>query len=196
MQRTEAGEIGIGCEIKSLLPAPIIHAERARLLLSAEKSVSSVSETASLLSKSERNELHRALSLTTMIMQHRPSREEIWKCTDDESSMVKKVAIRGLGSPLDQLERKRYWQHVHQEAKKDGVRESWVYALFSSTDKDELEQWMSLTDYRSIDIWICINLFLQNYYPDAPEMDISSDPDPKVMDDSISHVLEWYKQWK
>ncbi|WP_228503513.1 hypothetical protein, partial [Laceyella tengchongensis] len=77
---------------------------------------------------------------------------------------------------------------------KQNVREFWAYTLLSTTTKEELDKWMSLVEYRTIDIWICINLFLRKFYPDAPEMEFSPDPDPKIMTSIVAPVLDWYKQ--
>ncbi|KPC76886.1 hypothetical protein ADL26_04460 [Thermoactinomyces vulgaris] len=182
-------------------PAPIVNGDKAIQLLkegyrnskppSTEPLVKVTDENQSILSK---NPLERALSLTMLIKKEKLTRDEIWRHTNDESPMVKKVAIQGLGDPVDQLEREKYWSKVHKESSECGVREVWAYSLLSTTTKEELDKWMSLVEYRTIDIWICINLFLRKFYPDAPEMEISPDPDPKIMTSIVAPVLDWYKQ--
>jgi serine protease AprX len=182
-------------------PAPIINGERALNALkdgyrnnkppSTDPLVKVTNENESIISE---NPLERALALTMLIKNEKLKREEIWKQTNDESPMVKKVAIQGLGDPVDQIEREKYWNKVHKESSEFGVREFWAYTLLSTTTKEELDKWMSLVEYRTIDIWICINLFLRKFYPDAPEMEISPDPDPKIMTTIVAPVLDWYKQ--
>ncbi|TCS95771.1 hypothetical protein [Hazenella coriacea] len=181
-------------------PAHIVNAEKALKALqdgyrnsnqpSLEPLVRVTDENQSILSD---NPLERALALTILIKDNKLTREEIWKYTNDESPMVKKVALQGLGDPIDQIERREYWIRAHKESSDFGVRESWAYTLLNTTAKEELDKWMSLVEYKSIDIWICINLFLQKYFPDAPEMDILPDPDPTIMDSFIAPVLDWYK---
>ncbi|MDQ0418620.1 hypothetical protein J2Z48_002823 [Croceifilum oryzae] len=142
------------------------------------------------------NPVERALALTILIKGNKLSRDEIWAYTDDESPMVKKVAVQGLGDSFDCIEREKYWNRVHQESSEYGMKEWWAYVLFFTTTKEELEQWMSLVDYKSIDIWICINLFLRKHYPHAPEIDIQPDPDPTLLHSLMYPVLIWYKGWK
>jgi hypothetical protein len=71
------------------------------------------------------------------------------------------------------------------------VREDWAYTLLNTSTKDELHKWISLVKHRSIDIQICINLFLRKYYPDAPSMEPSIDPNPEIMDALVEPMLDW-----
>lgn len=190
-------------DILDSFPAPIINAEKALRALkdgyrnsnppSLEPLVKVTDENQSIQSE---DPLERALALTILIKDNKLTREEIWRYGNDESPMVKKVALQGLGNPIDQIEREEYWNRVHQESSDFGVRESWAYTLLSTSTKEEIDKWMSLVEYQTIDIWICINLFFRKYYPDAPEMDILPDPDPKIMDSIIAPVLDWYRSFK
>lgn len=181
-------------------PAPIVNGDQAMQALregyrnsqapSTKSKVLVTDESQSILSE---NPLERALALTMLIKKGKLTREEIWRYTTDESPMVKKVVIRGLGDPVDGIEREKYWDKVHKESSEFGVRELWAYTLLSTATKEEIHKWLSLVDYKTIDIWICINLFLQKHYSDAPEMKITPDPDPEVMDSIIAPVLDWYK---
>lgn len=185
------------------IPAPIVNGDQAIRALkkgyrnsifpSTEPLVKITDENKSILSN---DPLERALALTILIKEGKLTREEIWRFTNDESPMVKKVALRGLGNPVDQTEREKYWEKVQKEASEFGVSEYWAYTLLKTATKEELPKWMSLVEYKTIDIWICINLFLRKFYPDAPEMEITPDPDPEIMDSIIAPVLDWYKYYK
>lgn len=181
-------------------PAPIINGERAFNALkdgyrnnkppSTEPLVKVTNENESILSE---NPLERALALTMLIKNEKLTREEIWKHTNDKSPMVKKVAVQGLGDPVNQFEREKYWSKIHKESSEFGVREFWAYTLLGTATKEELDKWMSLVVYKTIDIWICINMFLRKHYPDAPEMEILPDSEPEIMDSIVAPVLNWYK---
>jgi serine protease AprX len=191
-----------GMPIKGF-PAPILHAQNAIEALKTgyrndhsphlEPIVKVSDENQSILSKIP---LERALVLTKLIKNEKLTREEIWNYTDDDSPMVKKVAIHGLGDPVDPHEKEKYWNKIHKESSEYGVREDWVYMLLHTATKEELHKWMYLYKYRSIDIRICMNLYLQKYYPDAPELEHSSDPAPQVMDELFSPLLDWYEGYE
>lgn len=193
---TDTGDIIEG------FPAPIMNGEKAIRTLkegyrnshppSVEPLIKVADENQSILSE---NPLERALALTELIKNQKLTREEIWSYTNDESPMVKKVAIRGLGDPVDKIEREKYWDKLRKESSDFGVKECWAYTLLRTSTKDELHKWMSLVEYRSIDIRLCINLFLQKYYPDAPEMEHSPDPDPEIMNSLVASILDWYKKY-
>ncbi|MBD1371896.1 S8/S53 family peptidase [Hazenella sp. IB182357] len=138
--------------------------------------------------------LERALALTSFIQNKQLSRAEIWAYVDDESPLVKKVALRGLGDPINFGEREKYWERVYQESSEWGVREYWGYILLHTASPDEIHKWIALQANSTIDIWICINLFLQKFYPDAPKMEITPDPIPHIMDEAIAPVLDWYER--
>lgn len=184
---TETGDVTKG------FPAPIVNGDQALRVLregyrnseppSTEPLVKVTDENQSILSE---NRLERALALTMLIKKGKLTREEIWEHARDESPMVKKVAIQGLGDPVDEIERKKYWEKVHEESSEFGVRESWAYTLLNTTTKEEIHKWLSLKEYKTIDIWICIHLFLQKYYPDAPEMEIAPDPDHELMNSILA----------
>lgn len=194
---TETGDVLKG------FPAPIVNGDKAMRALkggyrnsqppSSEPKVLVTDENRSILSE---DPLERALALTMLIKKGKLTREEIWCYTEDESPMVKKVAIEGLGNPVDPIEREKYWEKVHKESSESGVKEYWAYTLLKTTTKEELHKWISLSGYKTIDIWICINLFLRKYYPNAPEMEITPDPDPELMDSIIEPVLDWYKDYR
>lgn len=184
-------------------PAPIINAEKALRALQDGYRNSNPPSLEPLVKVTDANQsirsedpLERALALTILIKDNKLSRDEIWKYADDESPMVKKVALQGLGDPIDHIEREKYWNRVHQDSSDFGVKECWAYLLLSAPVKEDLDHWMSLVDYKSIDIWICINLFLRKHYPDAPEIEHSPDSDPEVMDAIIAPVLDWYRSFK
>jgi serine protease AprX len=189
--------IETGCEIDGF-PAPILHAEKARNALqngyrnntspSSNPLVKVTNENLSILSK---DPLERSLALTILLKNDQMKREEVWKYTDDISPMVKKVAIQGLGDPISDLERKHYWNKVYKEKSDFGVKESWLYTLLRTSSAQEVDKWMSLVEFITIDSLICINLFLQKHYPEAPRMVIS--PDPSMLVSTFSPVLEWYQ---
>ncbi|MBD1373401.1 S8 family serine peptidase [Hazenella sp. IB182357] len=111
------------------LPAPIINGAKALEAIKAsyrndtppsvETLVKVTDENQSLLSP---NPLERALALTSLMKTDKLTRAEIWNHTDDESPMVKKVAIRGLSQPVNDDERKKYWERLHQESSELGVK--------------------------------------------------------------------------
>ncbi|SHF34552.1 serine protease AprX [Seinonella peptonophila] len=139
------------------------------------------------------NSLERALALTELIKKKKLTRARIWGYTQDESPIVKKVAIRGLGNPIDEMEREKYWRFLHKESSEFGVKEDWAYTLLPTAFKEELHQWIGIGKYYSIDIQICINMFLRKFYPDAPKLEPSPDPDLKVVRSIIQPVLDWYQ---
>ncbi|WP_044642204.1 S8 family serine peptidase [Risungbinella massiliensis] len=181
-------------------PAPIVNARKAFKALkegnrndkhlSLEPTVVVTNEKESILSA---DPLERSLALTMLIKDRQLSREEIWDYTNDESPMVKKVAIQGLGNPINQVERDLYWERVWGESSRDGVKESWAYTLLETSPIEELDKWMSLVETRSFDTRICITIFLQKYFPDAPEIEHSPDPDPKTMSAIVAPLVEWHK---
>jgi serine protease AprX len=142
------------------------------------------------------NPLERALALTLLIKKGKLTREQIWEYATNESPMAKKVAIQGLGSPTDDIEREKIWERVHLESSDFGVREAWAYMLLETTTKEELSKWIDLVQYPSIDIQICINLFVQRYYPDAPGIEPLPDPDLEVMKATAAPLLAWYKNYQ
>lgn len=97
---------------------------------------------------------------------------------------------------MNEKERQEFWRRVSLESSEFGVKESWAYALLQTAKQEELHNWMSLVKYPTIDIWICINLFLRRFYPEAPEIEISPDPDLHVMNETIAPVLKWYQDFK
>ncbi|MCH5586070.1 hypothetical protein MK805_14100 [Shimazuella sp. AN120528] len=191
---TETGAILEG------FPAPIINGDRAvhRLAkrdlsnepISFDPLIKVTNEDQSILSI---NPLERALALTSLIKKGKKIREEIWEFTRDESPMVKKVAIHGLGSPINDREREKYWKQLHEESSDFGVKEDWAYTLLETSTKEELHKWMDFAPDNSIDIQICIHSFLREFYPDAPKVEPSPDPNPEVVKFFYTPILEWYK---
>ncbi|MBD1373933.1 S8/S53 family peptidase [Hazenella sp. IB182357] len=189
-------------DVRAEFPAPIVNGEKAIEALeqgycndqSPPLTPKMVVTDAEKEIKSE-CPLKRALALTMLLQKEKIERSYIWSYVTDPSPLVCKVAIHGLHEPLNSIEREQYWEQLHRSPSQGGVKEYWAYVLLASTTKEEIHHWLALVPYKTVDIRVCINLFLKKYFPDAPEIEESTDPDPVVMEELLAPVVKWYQQF-
>lgn len=136
----------------------------------------------------------RALELTDLIKSNRIERDDLWRYATDEDFRVKKVAILSLGSPRGKEELERYWSNFYN-CKNDylGVREAWIYMILGGSNEDDLDRWMKLIRDINIDVRLCVKIFLEKFYKEAPKFQHSPDQTMDWVYESTEPVLKWYK---
>ncbi|MFE7064984.1 hypothetical protein ACFVAD_22905 [Sutcliffiella sp. NPDC057660] len=146
----------------------------------------------------------RARTLTELIEEKEITREELWQQLNDESPVVRKTVISyGLKAPMNELERKKYWDYFRTSQREDGERIAWLYQLLMNAPSGELDQWMVLLNEQDLEITLCVKIYLGMNYSDAPEIPYHPDPDPEFITLTTNSVWDWYKekqrggiQWK
>ncbi|MCA1319572.1 S8 family peptidase [Bacillus tianshenii] len=135
----------------------------------------------------------RATSLTEWIERDKITREELWKHLDDESPVVHKTVIcYGLRTPKNEMERKKYWDHFHEGKGDSGVRLAWLYQLLMDAPPGELNLWMELLNEKDLEITLCVKIYLEMNFREAPEIPYLPDPDPEYISMATEPVREWY----
>lgn len=143
----------------------------------------------------DRECVKRALQLTTLIKNNEISREELWSYVTDEDFRVRKVAILSLGYPRDEVELEKYWNHFYNcEDDYTGVREAWVYIILGGTNKEELDKWMALIRDVNIDVRLCVKIFLERFYKDAPKIEHNPNQTIEWVHKITEEVLKWYSK--
>jgi hypothetical protein len=77
------------------------------------------------------------------------------------------------------------------------VKISWLYQLLFSSNEAELNQWIELLREKDIEIILCVKIYLEKHYRDAPEIQCSPDPSPDFISKITEPVLQWYsmREW-
>lgn len=142
-------------------------------------------------------EIQRGKALTKLVDQGQYTREMLWETAEQGPARMEKVAIWALAKAMGISEKMRAWECFYKSDKDGtGVRESWAYMLLNGSEKEDLEQWMSLIIDESTDVRLCVKIFLERFYPDAPELEHTPDPNPDIIPDIINPVLGWYEGYK
>ena len=135
-----------------------------------------------------------AMDLTNLIKVNGINRADLWEYVHSKDFRVKKVAIWGLGYPKDEAELEMYWREFYNsEDDYTGVREAWIYMIVGGSKRQELDKWISLVEDKNIDVRLCVKIFLERYYKDAPKLEHSPDQNMQMIHKFVEPVLKWYK---
>lgn len=80
------------------------------------------------------DEIERALALSQLIESDLLTRKDVWPYTEDESAIVRKIAVYALKKPVNERERKRYWDAISTE-NEGGVRALYAFGLLQDAKK-------------------------------------------------------------
>ncbi|KAA0563461.1 S8 family peptidase [Bacillus sp. CH30_1T] len=138
-----------------------------------------------------------AVELTEWIENGKIKRDTLWKYLKDESSIVRKTVISyGLGSPRDEEERRRYWENFKNSKSETGERISWLYQLLMNASVKELDQWVELLKENDVEITLCVKIYLEKNFSDAPEITYLPDPNREIISLATEPVWKWYREYK
>ncbi|WP_405156620.1 S8 family serine peptidase [Paenibacillus sp. FSL K6-0108] len=135
------------------------------------------------------DEIERALALTMLVRSNVLSREELWDFTEDSSPIVRKIAVSTLREPINEQERKFYWECLLHE-KEGGVRGWYMHGLLQNAPKEEIHNWMnSATDINWSVRW-CVSEYMAQYPEYFPQLEKTQDPD-SIQANALP-LWQWY----
>ncbi|WP_148709097.1 S8/S53 family peptidase [Falsibacillus albus] len=181
--------------------AMTVHVQRAAELLKSAKlpvnKSSSIKINPGNCTISSKNPIERTLAMTGQVHHHILSRERLWELVHDESPLVCKNAILALSqTTLHADEKEEFWSLFHlatNQGEKNGIKERLLYALLEQATSEDLDKWMELVKDENIDAWLCLRLYLQKFYPSAPNMTHESKPDPSITAKESIRLMDWYQ---
>nr|WP_273716998.1 S8 family serine peptidase [Alkalihalobacillus pseudalcaliphilus] len=176
-------------KLEAFIEVPLIHVEHAIRSLKQQGNNPVSSQDAPITQNRERL---LAISITNKIDKQSISRPELLSLLSHDSEMLKKVIISyGLKTPQSPYERETYWNRFETSPKGSGERISWLYQLLFSSTKGELHRWISLLLEPEIEITLCVKLYVEKHYPEAPSLYYSSDPNPNFWKIATQPLIDW-----
>jgi serine protease AprX len=128
-----------------------------------------------------------AINLSRAIGKKEYTRDVLWEYSNDPDPLIRKIAVHSLGAPVDQSERKKYWDRFYMEPE-DGVRTWYLYGLLQHAEKEELTRWIPLAVSPHWSIRWCVGEFLINF-PDLPQL--VKTHDPELVPQYAQSLFEW-----
>lgn len=136
-----------------------------------------------------------AILITKLIDNGEIDRSRLWELLQDDSPIVKKTVISyGLGFPKNEFERELYWDYFYKSEKANGVKIAWLYQLLWNATGSELERWMELLKENDLEINLCVKLYLEKNFPDAPKIDHYPITNLDFISISSKRILDWYRK--
>lgn len=72
----------------------------------------------------------------------------------------------------------------------------WLYGLLASSETTELSQWIELLQEKEIETVLCVKIYLEKHFKDAPIIAYSPYSEPDDIARIVEPVLAWYAQRK
>ncbi|CAM3573531.1 S8/S53 family peptidase [Paenibacillus lactis] len=143
--------------------------------------------TASLQS---RDEMERAVALSTLVRNQLCSRELLWQCLNDPSPVVRKIAVSALEKPLNEQERDIFWERLEKEAE-GGVRGLFAYGLLQDVRDNECAKWIPWSTDINWSVRWCVSEYLASFPDSYPQLEMTYDPDSIIS--TAAPLIQWLK---
>ncbi|MFE6076380.1 S8 family serine peptidase [Paenibacillus sp. NPDC057886] len=137
------------------------------------------------------DDIERGLALSNLIQNQLYLRDALWDFTKDESPVIRKIAVSALGRPVDDLERRRFWNQLMEE-KEGGVRGWYTYGLLTDAGKDEFTMWIPLATDINWSVRWCVSEYLAKFPDLYPQLEKTHDPDS--VETKAFIILDWLNE--
>ncbi|OKP94382.1 hypothetical protein A3849_29380 [Paenibacillus sp. P46E] len=136
------------------------------------------------------DEIERGLALSSLVQHQLCTRQELWEFTEDESSVVRRIAVFALIKPINEHERTIYWNRLNEECE-GGVRGWYTYGLLQDADILECTKWAQWATDMNWTVRWCVSEYLSKYADSLPQLEKTHDPD--LIQDKAFSILQWLK---
>ncbi|WJH29109.1 S8 family serine peptidase [Paenibacillus sp. CC-CFT742] len=139
------------------------------------------------------DDIERGLALSKLVQQQNVTRQELWKYAEDESDVIRKIAVYALAKPEDEYERSLYWKRLSEESE-GGVRGWYAHGLLQNTNESEVSKWIPCSTDSNWAVRWSVSEYLARYAESFPQLEKTHDPD--LIQEEASKVLLWLKKSK
>ncbi|MGF9696251.1 S8 family serine peptidase [Paenibacillus sp. MABNR03] len=139
------------------------------------------------------DEIERGLALTSLVQRQQCTRQDLWKFTEDDSSVVRKIAVFALIKPENEQERATFWERLSAESE-GGVRGWYAYGLLQDADEVEAPKWIPWSTDTNWAVRWCVSEYLSQYTDFLPQLEKTHDPD--LIQDKALAVLQWLSSYR
>lgn len=139
------------------------------------------------------DDIERGLALSKLVQQQNVTRQELWKYAEDESDVIRKIAVYALAKPEDEYERSLYWKRLSEESE-GGVRGWYAHGLLQNTNESEVSKWIPCSTDSNWAVRWSVSEYLARYVESFPQLEKTHDSD--LIQEKASKVLLWLKKSK
>lgn len=134
------------------------------------------------------DDIEKGLALSNLVQHQLCPRDELWRFTLDKSPVIRKIAVYALGKPINNEERRVFWNRIIGE-KEGGVRGWYAYGLLQDAEKKEVAKWISLSTDTNWTVRWCVSEYLAKFPDTFPKLEKTYDPD--LIKSKALPIQEW-----
>lgn len=136
------------------------------------------------------DDIKRAISLSTLVERQLYSRNLLWQYSLDCSPIVRRIAVCALDKPINENERKVFWERLAQESE-GGVRGWYAYALLQDARENESSKWIPLSTDINWTVRWCVKEYLAMFPDFFPPFEPTHNPDSIIS--KATPLIQWLR---